>query len=127
MHGLSKLNEVSVRPKPIERQSVPTCQRVFCEETLAALRVHPGLDQNVPTDKACQWTFFCFIIFNSIKDKVCRKSLANIMMMISDAHAFEMNRSHANILSNIFFKNYCIEVTPRSSKEPKKKVLKFSA
>ena len=41
-------------------------------------------------------------------------------MMISDAHAFKMNRSHANISSNIYFKNYCIKVTPRSSKEPKK-------
>ena len=37
--------EVSVPPKPIERQSVPICQSVFCEETLAALRVHPGSDK----------------------------------------------------------------------------------
>ena len=42
---LSKSTEVSVRPKPIERQIMPICQRVFCEETLTALRVHPGLDK----------------------------------------------------------------------------------
>lgn len=82
---------------------------------------------NVPTDKACQWTFLCYIMFNSVKDLVCRKSLANIMMMISDAHGFEMKRSHGNTLCNIFFKNYCVEVTPRSTKEPKKKALKFSS
>ena len=30
---MSKLTKVSVYPKPIERQSVPTCLRVFCEKT----------------------------------------------------------------------------------------------
>lgn len=82
---------------------------------------------NVPTDKACQWTFFCFAMFNSVKNLVCRKSLANIMMMVSETYGFEMQRHHANILCNIFFKNYCIEMTPRSTKEPKKKALKFSS
>ena len=51
VYGLSKLTEVAVRPKPIERQSVPTCLRVFCEETLTALKVHPGMDE-----KECEGT-----------------------------------------------------------------------
>ena len=51
MYGLSKLSDVAVRPKPIERQSVPICQRVFCEQTLAALNVHHGLDA-----KECEGT-----------------------------------------------------------------------
>lgn len=80
----------------------------------------------VPSDTACQWTFFCHILFSCVKDQVCRTSLANLFMMISDMHTFNMNRKHANILSNIFFKNYCIESTPRSSKEPNQKVLKLS-
>ena len=37
-------NKVAVQPKPIERQNVSTCLRVFCDETIAALRVHPGLN-----------------------------------------------------------------------------------
>ena len=40
---MSKLSEVSVRPKPIERQKVSTCLQVFCEETISALKVHPEL------------------------------------------------------------------------------------
>ena len=34
---MPKLNEVSIFPKPIERQKVSTCLRVFCDETLNAL------------------------------------------------------------------------------------------
>ena len=41
--GLSKLTEVAVKPKPIERQKVDTCLRVFCDETVAALTTHPSL------------------------------------------------------------------------------------
>nr|XP_047136892.1 uncharacterized protein LOC124813634 [Hydra vulgaris] len=35
---LSKLNDVTVAPKPIERQKVSTCLPIFCEETFAALK-----------------------------------------------------------------------------------------
>ena len=34
---LSKLNDVAVSSKPIERQSVSICLRIFCDETIAAL------------------------------------------------------------------------------------------
>ena len=40
--GLSLLNGVAVRPKPIERQKVSTCLKVFCDETYTALRSHPS-------------------------------------------------------------------------------------
>ena len=36
---MSKLSEVSVYPKPIERQRVSTCLRVFCDRTVSALEV----------------------------------------------------------------------------------------
>ena len=38
---LSKLTEVSVYPKRIERQRVSTCSQVFCADTLSELKVHP--------------------------------------------------------------------------------------
>ena len=44
--GLSKLTEVAVKPKPIERQKVDTCLGVFCDETAAALSVHPSMSTN---------------------------------------------------------------------------------
>ena len=40
---MSKLTEASVYPKPIERQSVATCLRVFGEETYTAIINHPGM------------------------------------------------------------------------------------
>ena len=44
---MSKLNETSVYPKPIERQRVSTCLNVFCDETVVALKTHPELlDKN---------------------------------------------------------------------------------
>ena len=37
MMKLSKLNYVSVYPKPVERQNVKFCLNVFCDETVVAL------------------------------------------------------------------------------------------
>jgi len=79
----------------------------------------------VPTDSACQWTFFCYLMFNVVKDKVCRTSLANLFMVVSDMHTFNMQRSHAMTLSNIFFKNHCAQNTPRSTIEASNKLLKL--
>ena len=81
---------------------------------------------NVPSDCCCQWTFFCFIIFNTVKTKVCRKSLCNIFMAISEFHTLNMSKTHGQILSNLLLKNYCKSSTPRSDKEPAVKVLKLS-
>ena len=33
-------------------------------------------------DRACQWTFFCFISFNALKEKVCRKSMIIISNLV---------------------------------------------
>ena len=40
---LSKLTDVAVSPKPIERQKVETCLRVFCDETISAMETHTGM------------------------------------------------------------------------------------
>ena len=37
---------------------------------------------SIPGDSACQWTIFCYIIFNLIKDHVCRVSLIDIFQKI---------------------------------------------
>ena len=47
-------------------------------------------------------------------------------VLVSDMHSFGMDRVHANILSNILFKNYCTESTPRSYKESRIKIMKLS-
>ena len=81
---------------------------------------------NIPTDNTCQWVIFSFIIFNIIKGLVCRTSLSNILMMVSEFYKFEMQRHHRNIVSNIYLNNLCKLLTPHSNKEPAQKVLKLS-
>ena len=40
---LSRLNDVAVAPKPIERQNVAHCLRVFCDETIVALKSNKNI------------------------------------------------------------------------------------
>ena len=45
---MSKLTYVAANPKPIERQKVDSCLKVFCDKTVDALKFHPGMqDENV--------------------------------------------------------------------------------
>ena len=81
---------------------------------------------NVPTDAACQWAFFCYILFNAVKESVCRTSLCNLFMLVSEMKKFNMQKEHGRILANEFLNKYCKEMTPRSTKEPVQKVLKLS-
>ena len=82
---------------------------------------------NIPTDSACQWTCFCYIMFHTIKDNVCRESLSNILSTVAERYSFGMLLNHARILSNICINNYCRECCPRSSKENALKILKLSS
>ena len=81
---------------------------------------------NIFSDNTCQWVIHSFLIFNTIKGLVCRTSLSNILIMVSEFYNFEMQRHHRNILSNIFLNNLCQLQTPRSNKKPAQKILKLS-
>ena len=83
-------------------------------------------DLKIPPDTTVEWVFFSFIMFNVVKLKVCRNSLFNILMLISEMCNFNMKREHGIILSNILFQNYCLFESPRTTKEPAVKVLKLS-
>lgn len=48
---LSKLDEVSVKPNPIERQIVSTCLKIFCDETITAMKVHTKINNAEGTIK----------------------------------------------------------------------------
>lgn len=81
---------------------------------------------NIPSDTAVQWSIFCFVMFEVVKNRVCRQSLCNIFDNISEYYQFNMRRQHSRILANIFLKNFCTLTTPRTSKETNLKVLKLS-
>lgn len=79
----------------------------------------------IPGDSVCQWSFFCYIVFHEVVDHTCVASLASIFQMISDLYSLRVSSRHCRILSNIFFNNYCHFISPRSDKEPRRKILKL--
>ena len=78
-------------------------------------------------DCASQWTIFCYIAFQSVSDKVCRNSLSEIFMDISQYYGFEMRQHNCFVMSNILLNNFCKISNLPSEKEPKQKVLKLSS
>ena len=80
----------------------------------------------VPGDSICQWCIFCYIIFNKINARVCRKSLVCVFQDVSDYYGFSVQKSHCRILANIFINMYCKHITPRSNREAKQKEIKLS-
>ena len=78
----------------------------------------------VPTDQACQWTFFCFMLFQAVKTEVRRKSLNNLVKDVSEFYNFNMKECHYDVL--ILLNKLCQKLTPRSRKEPALKMLKLS-
>ena len=80
----------------------------------------------VPSNRANQWTFFSYVMFVIVKDKVCQKSLSDLLLEISTIYDFGMSKSHAKSLANIFLNNLCKALTPRDSKAANLKVLKLS-
>ena len=80
----------------------------------------------IAEDHHVQWTFFCFIMFNAVCNKICRSSLRDIFFKIAEFYGLGATEKQCNILANIFLKNLCILTTPKSGKEPKMKILKLS-
>ena len=72
-----------------------------------------------PGDSVVQWVIYSHIVFNAVFEHVCRKSLSNVLMIISELYGLNMERHHALTLSNIFFNNDCNFSNPRSEKEPR--------
>ena len=71
----------------------------------------------IPGDSACQWSFYCYVMFREVANYTCRKSLCNILMIISECYWFNMERKHGMIMPNILFNNHSHLYTPRSSKD----------
>ena len=56
----------------------------------------------LPGDNVCQWVIFSYILFHEISDFVCRKSLSNVLVTVSDFYSLSnIEKRHANTLSNI--------------------------
>ena len=80
----------------------------------------------LPQDHLVQWCIYCFVLFTQIGRQICRTFLINLFISISEKWHFNISLKHCTILSNIFFKNYSLFRSPRSSKETSLKVLKLN-
>ena len=60
----------------------------------------------------------CFMLFNAVKEKVCRKSFSNLCMLVSEYYDFETEKRHGVILSNILLKDLAKVTSPHLGKEP---------
>ena len=80
----------------------------------------------LPQDCLVQWCIYCLILFTLLDEPICRIFTIHLFLSISEKWQFNIQLKHCRILSNIFFKNYALFHTPRSSKEPALKVLKLN-
>ena len=80
----------------------------------------------VPSDTVVQWAIFCFILFTQLSGTYCRTFLVEQFLTVSQKFAFSITTKQCRILANIFLKNYCSLLSPRSNKEPQQKKLKLS-
>ena len=67
-----------------------------------------------------------YVFIPSLSQSVCKKSLCNALLLISDFYALNVKQKHAVTFSNILLKHCCVLFTPRSTKVPKQKILKLS-
>ena len=72
------------------------------------------------------WWYLLFCYVDA--ENLCRYTLASLFFDIGYAYYGSANieRRHCNVLSNIYFNNYCELHTPGSDKEPQLKLLKLS-
>jgi len=81
---------------------------------------------HIPGDSICQWIIYSYIMFHKVVNNCCRKSLCRVMLCISEQYELSIRSSYPARLANIFFNNYCSLYTPKSTKEPRQKILKLS-
>ena len=88
------------------------CDYKFCEECSEIFdnleNSEPSLSNEIKMAIVYIWSMviFCFILFHTIKEKVCYKSLSNIFMLISEFHFFNTEKKYASIFANIVLKNF---------------------
>ena len=81
---------------------------------------------HIPGDFVCQWVIYGYVMFHEVVHHCCRKSLCHILTTISELYDLNINKSYPPRLANILFNNYCCLYSPKSTQEPRQKVLKLS-
>ena len=82
---------------------------------------------HVPGDSVCQWVIYSYVMLHEVANHCCRKSLCKVLQTTSDLYELNIKNTYLLRLSNIFFNNYCSLYSPKSTKEPRQKILKLSS
>ena len=80
----------------------------------------------IPDDSVCECVMYEYAMFHEVAEVICQKSLCKILENTSECYNLKIEQSHAAIFANILFKNYYQLYSPKSTKEPKQKMLKLS-
>ena len=81
---------------------------------------------HIPGDSVCQWVINNYVIFHEIAHHCCRKSLCNVLLIIAELYDLSISDCYPPRLVNILFNNHCCLYSPKSTQEPRQKVLKLS-
>ena len=81
---------------------------------------------HIPGDSVYQWVIYSYVMFHEISHHCCRKSLCNVLLIIAELYDLSISDCYPPRLANILFNNHCCLYSPKSTQEPRQKVLKLS-
>ena len=89
---MSRLTFEAVCPTPIERQRVGTCLRVFCDETISALKVHPEIQDASGTIYFLTFVLEFWKIVNVHSKFTAQKTLDNLKAIITSPYGTSLQK-----------------------------------
>ena len=87
-----RLKFEAVCPTPIERQRVGTCLRVFCDETISALKVHPEIQDVSGTIYFSTFVLEFWKIVNVHSKLTAQKTLDNLKAVITSPYGTSIQK-----------------------------------
>ena len=81
---------------------------------------------HISGDSVCKWVIYSYVMFHEIAHHCCRKSLCNVLLIIAELYDLSISDCYPPRLANILFNNHCCLYSPKSTQEPRQKVLKLS-
>ena len=89
---MSRLTFEAVCPTPIKRQRVGTCLRVFCDETISALKVHPEIQDASGTIYFLTYVSEFWKIVNVHSKFTAQKTLDNLKAVITSPNGTSIQK-----------------------------------
>ena len=79
----------------------------------------------IPHDSVCEWVMYGYVMFHEVVEVTFRISLCKILVNISKCYNLKIEVTCCYFCKHIV-QNYYYLYSPKSTKEPKQKMLKLS-